>query len=119
MKKPSAFVMGQVHDFIANQATMGEKFKAENNSYYGFVATKGNWGPFSSPFLTPAHLAKALGVSVKTLERLRMSGGGPKFIKVSKQVRYPIVELDNWVRENLMQQDSPESLGVDGDSAGL
>ncbi len=41
------------------------------------------------PLLTPAMLARDLGVTTKTLERWRMTGDGPPFIRVSpKVIRY-------------------------------
>jgi hypothetical protein len=100
-KEPSALVMGLVNEFWENQPPLSEKLKAECNSYYGFAAPKGEWGQLL-PFLTPALLSEALAVSIKTLERLRNEGSGPAYIKVGKQIRYPIVELDNWVREVLI-----------------
>lgn len=104
MKKPSAFVIAAVENFMANKPGLGEKFKSEYQSYYGFVAAKVTKEPFAAPFVSAHHLAASLDVSLKSLERLRMSGGGPPYIKVRKQVRYPIVELDNWIRENLTDQ---------------
>ncbi len=105
MKKPSAFI-GKIFDEILNQGKpLGDKLKETVKSYYGFVPEKGKFGPFSAPFLTPALLAKSLMVSKKTLERWRIAGGGPPFIMVSKQVRYPIVELDNWVRASLINRE--------------
>lgn len=83
---------------------MAKKKKAAE-SYYGFIAQHGK----CIPFLTPKQLAKALAVSLKTLERQRRAKTGPPFIKMEKHVRYPIVELDRWVRENLITADSPKS----------
>ena len=102
MKKPSAFVVGLFHDYINNEPKIGDKLKAAYNSEYGFVAAEGKWGPFAAPFLTPAHLAKAFAVSQKTLERWRLDGNGPSYLKVGKQIRYPVSELDRWVRLNLI-----------------
>lgn len=82
------------------------KNKKAAASYYGFIAQHGK----NIPFLTPARLVVALGISLKTLERWRKDGKGPAFVRTAtKRIRYPIVELDRWVRENLIQPDSPES----------
>lgn len=75
-------------------------------SYYGFVAKHGK----NIPFLTPAQLSKALSVSLKTLERWRKSDTGPAYTRLATgRIRYPIVELDKWVREHTVEPDSPES----------
>lgn len=50
---------------------------------------------FGPPMLTPSQLAGALGVTTKTLERWRMTGDGPPFVRVSRKViryRQPDVE---------------------------
>jgi hypothetical protein len=41
--------------------------------------------------------ARALGVSVKLLRRLRLRGGGPRFVKISNLVRYQVSELERWM----------------------
>lgn len=53
---------------------------------------------FLSPVEASAYLAE-IGIvrTVGTLSVLRVRGGGPAFIKVSRQVRYPLAELDKWV----------------------
>ncbi len=37
-----------------------------------------------------------LGLSAETLERLRVTGGGPSFIKLAKADRYKLDDLDAW-----------------------
>jgi hypothetical protein len=75
-------------------------------SYYGFVAKHGK----NIPFLTPAEVSKALSVSLKTLERWRKGKNGPNFMRTATgRIRYPIVELEQWVRQNMTHPDSPES----------
>ncbi|MDV3455867.1 helix-turn-helix domain-containing protein [Sphingomonas sp. HF-S4] len=49
-----------------------------------------------SPFLTAAQAALYLGLSPRTLEKLRTRGGGPRFRKHARYVRYHIDELDAW-----------------------
>lgn len=48
--------------------------------------------------LTPARTAELLGVGVKTLERWRSTGDGPRFVKLSPgTVRYRAVDLNQFV----------------------
>ncbi|WP_114943485.1 helix-turn-helix transcriptional regulator [Microvirga calopogonii] len=44
--------------------------------------------------------AKRLGLSKSTLDKLRVYGGGPRFSKLGRSVRYSATDLDNWVHEN-------------------
>jgi hypothetical protein len=37
--------------------------------------------------------------STSYLEKLRVVGGGPPFIKVGKAVRYKLADLDTWLEE--------------------
>jgi excisionase family DNA binding protein len=47
--------------------------------------------------LTGREAAMALRLSERTLERLRVSGGGPRFIKAGKAVRYREADLEAWI----------------------
>ena len=49
-----------------------------------------------SPYLNTPHAAHYLGMSQRTLERMRTLGIGPAFRKHGNQVRYLIDELDRW-----------------------
>lgn len=74
-----------------------EKSEKDKKSFYGFNPSKRG----IIPFLSPRELAQHLGISLKTLERMRKDGSGPPFIKIrNKQIRYPIASLDIWVTEN-------------------
>lgn len=44
--------------------------------------------------------ARYLGVSASTLEKLRLSGGGPRFMRLGgRAVGYDIADLDAWLDE--------------------
>lgn len=49
-----------------------------------------------SPFLNTAQAAFYIGLSQRTLDKMRIKGGGPKFRKHGRYVRYHIDELDEW-----------------------
>lgn len=55
----------------------------------------------SNVLLTTGQAAKALGLSTKTLERYRLEGSGPTFVKLGSgkraPVRYRQADLDAWV----------------------
>lgn len=45
--------------------------------------------------------AQSLGLSISTLAKLRLSGGGPMFSKLGRRVVYRPEDLKAWVDENL------------------
>ena len=52
---------------------------------------------FAKPrYLTAAEAAAYLRISPRTLEKHRIVGGGPRYRKVGRMVRYTIKDLDAW-----------------------
>ena len=49
-----------------------------------------------SPFLNTAQAAFYVGLSRRTLEKMRLTGAGPRFRKHGRYVRYHIDDLDAW-----------------------
>ena len=47
--------------------------------------------------LTTAQAAEYTGLAKQTLHQKRVSGGGPKFCKIGRTVRYRKEDLDAWV----------------------
>ncbi len=56
------------------------------------------------PFLNTAQAAHYVGLSPRTLEKMRVCGGGPEFRKHGRQVRYHIDELDGWSASRAKQR---------------
>lgn len=50
--------------------------------------------------LTTRQAAAYLGMSKSTLEKLRVKGGGPRFIKRGRSIRYLVADLDAWDEAN-------------------
>ena len=48
-------------------------------------------------FLTTTQVAETLGISGRSLERWRLTGSGPKFIRVGKSVRYASGDISSWL----------------------
>lgn len=44
--------------------------------------------------------AKAVGLAVSSLEKKRLSGAGPRFVKLGRAVRYDPADLRAWVDAN-------------------
>lgn len=49
-----------------------------------------------SPFLNTAQAAFYIGLSPRTLEKMRTAGAGPTFRKHGRYVRYHIDDLNSW-----------------------
>jgi hypothetical protein len=68
-----------------------------------FRATNAKKG---SPFLNTDQAAFYVGLSRRTFEKMRTIGGGPRFRKHGRYVRYHIDDLDKWSTEHLMTSTS-------------
>ena len=49
-----------------------------------------------SRYLGPEEAAQYLGLSPKTLQRMRVTGEGPPYVKVRRRVIYDRLDLDDW-----------------------
>jgi hypothetical protein len=50
----------------------------------------------ANPLATPAQLAEWLQLDTDALSKLRISGKGPKFIKIGREVRYAWADVHAW-----------------------
>ena len=62
---------------------------------------------FKSPFLNTAQAGAYIGLSGRTLEKMRCNGGGPEFRKHGRYVRYHIDALDDWSAAHAQRSTSP------------
>ena len=53
-----------------------------------------------SQYINEKEAAKYLGISHRTLQGLRVKGGGPPFLKIRKMVRYKAADLIEWTDGN-------------------
>jgi predicted DNA-binding transcriptional regulator AlpA len=51
-------------------------------------------------FLNEKELEAMLGVRVKTLQRWRLRGAGPKYKKLVGAVRYDIADVEAWIQNS-------------------
>ncbi|MCZ8158635.1 MAG: helix-turn-helix domain-containing protein [Rhizobiaceae bacterium] len=56
--------------------------------------------------LTTEQAAEALTVSVAYLHKLRVTGGGPRFIRMGRAVRYRASDLLEWVNDRAVSSTS-------------
>jgi predicted DNA-binding transcriptional regulator AlpA len=52
------------------------------------------------PMLRTPGAATYTGVSTSRLEKLRLTGGGPKYVKLGKTVVYAPADLDEWLNSH-------------------
>lgn len=50
----------------------------------------------ATPFLSNAEAAVFLKLSPRTLEKMRVIGGGPRFRKFGRRVLYKLNDLEQW-----------------------
>jgi excisionase family DNA binding protein len=52
--------------------------------------------------LNQSEAAKLLRLSERTLERLRLQGGGPLYVKCGRSVRYRQCDLETWIAARIV-----------------
>ena len=55
--------------------------------------------------------AAVLRLSERTLERLRLTGDGPQFVKATRRVMYREGDLEAWIASKLMTSTSQKGVG--------
>ena len=63
----------------------------------GFASSDNLTVGVAMTLLTAAEAARLLRLSERSLERLRCSGFGPKFVKLKRRVLYQQSDLDDWI----------------------
>ena len=68
----------------------------------------------ATPYLNTRQAADHLGLSTRTLDRFRVSGDGPVFLKFGGRVRYLIEDLDAWARTRRRKSTSDDGTALAG-----
>lgn len=63
-------------------------------------------------FWTPDEAAKALRTSVRTLERRRLDGSGPPFVKLGGRILYRPEDIDAWAADRTFASTSEATQAV-------
>ena len=64
------------------------------------------------PLLTPNDAARLLALSRSWLAKLRMTGDGPAYVKLGRQVRYRLSDLQAWTEGAVCQSTSDADIRV-------
>ena len=95
---PTAKIPAVKHNHWGARHRPGQPLKAD--PVPDLIAESAREAATIPKLLTPAEVAQVLGVGVRTLERWRMTGEGPEFLKLSrKQVRYTEDALANFIKD--------------------
>ena len=62
--------------------------------------------------LVVSSAAEYVGLSVSTLNKLRVFGGGPVFLKLGRRVAYDVADLDAWLASRRRRSTSDDGGGV-------
>lgn len=62
------------------------------------------------PLLNEDRGAEILGVSVRTLQRQRVRGDGPRYVKIGKRVLYREEDLQAYIESSTRQSTSEQSV---------
>ena len=68
----------------------------------------------ATPYLNTRQAADHLGLSTRTLDRFRVSGDGPVFLKFGGRVRYLREDLDAWARTRRRKSTSDDGTALAG-----
>lgn len=66
--------------------------------------------PTATRWLTETETARRLGMSVKWLQKMRVSGGGIRFAKFGNAVRYSVADIEDF--ESSALRTSTSDLGM-------
>ena len=61
------------------------------------------------PYLRGGEAAELIGVSVRTLEKYRCTGGGPPFLKVGSRVLYLREDVEAWLQRHRCRNTSDDN----------
>jgi hypothetical protein len=64
-----------------------------------------------TPYLNIAQAGHYLGLSMKTMQRLRRLGTGPAFREMSGRILYHIDDVKAWCKEETIRQHAGRSAG--------
>jgi excisionase family DNA binding protein len=64
------------------------------------------------PLLTQDEAAELLKLSVRTMERLRVTSGGPKYLKIRNSIRYRPADVEAWLASRIVGSTSEEPTGA-------
>jgi excisionase family DNA binding protein len=62
------------------------------------------------PLMRESEAARRLGLSKRTLQKWRVTGGGPDFLKFGRAVRYSVEALEKWLARSRRRSTSDRGM---------
>lgn len=63
-------------------------------------SSSNNTDPIGEKLLLVNDVAGQTRLSISTLNKMRMTGGGPRFVKLGRRVFYRAADVDRWIASN-------------------
>jgi hypothetical protein len=70
--------------------------------------------PDDDALISPEEAARFLSLGIGYLAKLRMSGGGPRYVKLSRRVFYRKCDLRAWVNARVIANTSQQTAAARG-----
>jgi len=67
-------------------------------------------GWIGDPLMKESEAAQILGLSKRTLQKWRVTGGGPDFLKIGRAVRYSVEALTQWIGQSKRRSTSDRGM---------
>jgi predicted DNA-binding transcriptional regulator AlpA len=67
--------------------------------------------------LSAKEAAKVLSLAVQTLAKMRVQGGGPRYVKLGRRVCYDPIDLSEWIELNKRRNTSEMRQHVEADES--
>jgi predicted DNA-binding transcriptional regulator AlpA len=61
------------------------------------------------PLLTEDEVAELMALSVRSVQRMRTTSGGPRFLKIMHSVRYRQSDVEQWIASRVVASTSENS----------
>ena len=65
--------------------------------------------------LTQSEAARVLRLSERTLERMRVSGTGARFVRCGRSIRYRLSDIERWIAARVVGSTSEPIKEIDSD----
>ena len=64
-----------------------------------------------APLLTEREVADRLNLALRTIQGFRVRGGGPRFVRINRTIRYRPEDIDEFIRARIRRNTSDQGGG--------
>ena len=89
------------HEVAPDAGAEGDQaFSRDRHDFVSAKESVGNGSRRTKRYFNAKEAAAYLGLSARTLNRMRVPGKGPRYTKKGRRVIYDIADLDDWIAED-------------------